>query len=427
MSKARILSKNAFAAGTVSSVQVSGGTTGLTFAGGPVTTTGTLTMSGTLAVTSGGTGTSSSTGTGNNVLSANPTFTGTVTTSAITATGALTLSGAVAPIILNASAGVAGQILTSAGPGATPTWATPSQGSVTSVQASGGTTGLTFSGGPVTSSGTLTLGGTLAVASGGTGTSSSTGTGSVVLSGSPTFTGTVASSELTITGTATLSGTTSRLSLNGSTGTAGQVLLSGGTGDAPTWGAAVMTTGNQTVAGAKTFSSLTRIVANTSAGVNYSNGQLTLESSDLTPASLGFHRSGATACQLRHDSNGLILSGTSQTAAADFYAYGNVTAYSDIRLKRNVEPIAGALEKVLRIGGYTFEKINDENENVGRRHTGVIAQEILAVIPEAVSERDGYYAVSYGNLVGLLIEAIKEQNAQINELTAQVNNLKAGS
>lgn len=58
---------------------------------------------------------------------------------------------------------------------------------VVSVSGSGGTTGLTLTGGPITSSGTLTLGGTLAVANGGTGTTTSTGTGSVVLSTSPTL------------------------------------------------------------------------------------------------------------------------------------------------------------------------------------------------------------------------------------------------
>jgi hypothetical protein len=62
---------------------------------------------------------------------------------------------------------------------------------LTSVNVSGGTTGLTFSGGPITTTGTITLSGTLAVANGGTGVTSSTGTGSVVLSASPTFTGTV--------------------------------------------------------------------------------------------------------------------------------------------------------------------------------------------------------------------------------------------
>jgi hypothetical protein len=60
-------------------------------------------------------------------------------------------------------------------------------GTVTSVDVSGGTTGLTTTGGPVTSSGTITLAGTLAVANGGTGVTTSTGTGNVVLSDSPTL------------------------------------------------------------------------------------------------------------------------------------------------------------------------------------------------------------------------------------------------
>ena len=66
-------------------------------------------------------------------------------------------------------------------------WAMPVAGTVTSVDVSGGTTGLTSSGGPITGSGTITLAGTLAVANGGTGATTSTGTGSVVLSTSPTL------------------------------------------------------------------------------------------------------------------------------------------------------------------------------------------------------------------------------------------------
>ena len=73
--------------------------------------------------------------------------------------------------LVNGSAGTIGQVLTSGGPDATPTWETVSSGSgtVTSITGSGGTTGLTLSGGPITTSGTLTLGGTLAIANGGTG------------------------------------------------------------------------------------------------------------------------------------------------------------------------------------------------------------------------------------------------------------------
>jgi hypothetical protein len=66
-------------------------------------------------------------------------------------------------------------------------WVAASAGTVTSVSGSGGTTGLTLTGGPITTSGTLTLGGTLAVANGGTGVTTSTGTGSAVLSNSPTL------------------------------------------------------------------------------------------------------------------------------------------------------------------------------------------------------------------------------------------------
>ena len=83
--------------------------------------------------------------------------------------------------------GLPGQVLMSDGANA-PQWATVSGvGTVTSVNVSGGTTGLTFSGGPVTAAGTITMAGTLAVGNGGTGVTSSTGTGSVVLSTSPTL------------------------------------------------------------------------------------------------------------------------------------------------------------------------------------------------------------------------------------------------
>jgi hypothetical protein len=91
-----------------------------------------------------------------------------------------------------------------AGAGAAVFNANPTEvgGTVTSIDVSGGTTGLTTSGGPVTTSGTITLAGTLAVANGGTGVTSSTGTGSVVLSNSPTFTGTVTADGLVVNGAA---------------------------------------------------------------------------------------------------------------------------------------------------------------------------------------------------------------------------------
>jgi hypothetical protein len=95
------------------------------------------------------------------------------------------------------------------------TWDTGGIGTVTSVGVSGGTTGLTTSGSPVTGSGTITLGGTLAVANGGTGVTTSTGTGSVVLSNAPTFTSFTATGDGTFSGTGQIklpSGTTAERS-----------------------------------------------------------------------------------------------------------------------------------------------------------------------------------------------------------------------
>ena len=152
-------------------------------------------------------------------------------------------------------------------------------------------------------------------------------------------------------------------------------------------------------------------------GPTFSTGQLELQTTDGNDVSMGFRRSGFTACQLRHSSNGLILSGTTRTNAADFIAYGDITAYSDKRLKDNIEIIPKALDKVMQLNGYTFTRTNAENGNEDKRQTGVIAQEVLEVLPEAVStDDDGYHAVAYGNMVGLLIEAIKELKQEIEVL-----------
>jgi hypothetical protein len=139
------------------------------------------------------------------------------------------------PVLLDGVSGAAGQVLTSAGVDATPTWTTPTTGTVTSVEVTGGTTGMSFSGGPVTTSGTLTMSGTLAVANGGTGTNTSTGAGAIVLSESPTLEGIISMADTQITGSVTLVGTTSPLILNTSAGTAGQVLISAGAVATPTW------------------------------------------------------------------------------------------------------------------------------------------------------------------------------------------------
>ena len=98
---------------------------------------------------------------------------------------------------------------------------------------------------------------------------------------------------------------------------------------------------------------------------------------------------------------------------------GDITAFagsSDIRKKENVVRIDNALDKVMQIGGYTYNFKGDD-----RKITGVIAQEIEKVLPEVVYDVDDEEygtskAVRYGNIVGLLIEAIKELKAELDDL-----------
>ena len=90
---------------------------------------------------------------------------------------------------------------------------------------------------------------------------------------------------------------------------------------------------------------------------------------------------------------------------------------SDRNTKTDIEPISDALGKVQQLGGYSFTF-----KDSGEKSSGVIAQEVQAVLPELVQEGgEGHLTVQYGNMVGLLIEAIKEQQSQIDALTAKLN------
>jgi len=114
--------------------------------------------------------------------------------------------------------------------------------------------------------------------------------------------------------------------------------------------------------------------------------------------------------------NGMSLSGTtflmSGSYTGSFTATGDITAYSDESLKTNIQTIDGALGKVEAVRGVTFDRIED-----GSTSTGVVAQELLAVLPEAVhTDANGVHSVAYGNITGLLIEAVKELSAEVKEL-----------
>ena len=90
---------------------------------------------------------------------------------------------------------------------------------------------------------------------------------------------------------------------------------------------------------------------------------------------------------------------------------------SDIKSKHNIQTIKNSLEKVLKLRGVSFEWIDNKNKAIG-----VIAQEVEQVLPETVTENEnGIKSVSYDSIIGLLIEAIKEQQGSITNLEKKIN------
>jgi hypothetical protein len=101
-------------------------------------------------------------------------------------------------------------------------------------------------------------------------------------------------------------------------------------------------------------------------------------------------------------------------------ATGDVIAYSDARVKDNVVTVENALDKVKSLRGVTYTRKDDDTK---APKVGVIAQEVLPILPEVVQQdTNGNYSVAYGNMVGVLIEAIKEQQRQIDELKYLLQN-----
>jgi hypothetical protein len=118
---------------------------------------------------------------------------------------------------------------------------------------------------------------------------------------------------------------------------------------------------------------------------------------------------------IRHAYTSTLTRFTFDVNTGDFTAGGNVTTNSDARLKENVQTITGALDKVDSLRGVTYNKIGEE-----RSELGLIAQEVESIIPEVVitSQKDelGTKSISYGNIVGLLVEAIKELKSEVEDL-----------
>jgi hypothetical protein len=238
---------------------------------------------------------------------------------------------------------------------------------------------------------TADVSGTLPVANGGTGVTSSTGTGSVVLSASPTLTGTLTCAAITSSG-----GTIQTSYAQGTnTPDAGQAYFYNPT-NAANQDASVAVRLAGSSARNCYYAYDVSGVAGFSHGILGSSQNLVFRASwDMSTATLfTMDRSG------------------------NFTASASVAANSDRRIKTDLQVIPNALEKVKKISGYTFKRTDAELP----RQAGVIAQELLEVLPEVVHQNDeGIYSVSYGNIVALLIEALKEESAKREALEKRLN------
>ena len=137
-----------------------------------------------------------------------------------------------------------------------------------------------------------------------------------------------------------------------------------------------------------------------------------------------------TAIRMSINSSGNVGIGDSTPSykldvAGTIRATADVIAYSDERIKDNIETIENPLEKVKELRGVSYNRNDIEDKS---KKIGVIAQEVEKVLPEVVEQDDeGKYSVAYGNMVGLLIESVKEQQKQIEELKSEIQELKDGS
>lgn len=119
--------------------------------------------------------------------------------------------------------------------------------------------------------------------------------------------------------------------------------------------------------------------------------------------------------------NSLGVGTAAPTTAGLIRATNDVVAFysSDKRLKDNIKPIENALDKVCKLGGYEFDW-NSKQDVYEGHDIGVIAQEVEAVFPELVTDRDnGFKAVKYEKLIPALIEAIKELKATVESLKSK--------
>lgn len=105
------------------------------------------------------------------------------------------------------------------------------------------------------------------------------------------------------------------------------------------------------------------------------------------------------------------------------YASDDITAFSDIKFKADLEPIPNALERLQKVRGYTFTRTDADADLQKKRYMGVIAQEVQDVFPEIVYNKEGTLSVAYQNMAAVFIESLREVHERLVSLERKVEEL----
>ena len=174
----------------------------------------------------------------------------------------------------------------------------------------------------------------------------------------------------------------------------------------------------------------TGLAMNANTDIVFTDGTWTGEKARKIQAHSGhiYYQSASHIFRNASGTNNFQIDGTNCIATGNITAYGSI---SDERLKENIEVIENPIDKIKDLKGVTFNYKKD-----GSKSTGLIAQDLEKVLPEAVytsktigdeineEESEEHLAIRYGNTVGLLVEAIKEQQEQIETLTVKIKELE---
>lgn len=262
----------------------------------------------------------------------------------------------------------------------------------------------------VVSSGNVSVSGQLGVTGAATFANTVTVAGIATLSNSLSVAGTASfANTVNVTGAVTLATNGLNVGSGQLSCTGGNVSMSGSLAVTGTISGTVAAT-NLTASGSTTLSGTLAVT-----GASTLTGNVTIQSgtSERTVAlgsSGGYFFGNATTVGWKDNSANQRIY---WDGSGNFTAAGNVTAYSDARLKESVTTIEDAMSYVRRMRGVWYRL-----KEIDKAGTGVIAQEVQPVIPELVHENDGMLSVAYGNFAGVFIEALKQLEERIAKLEA---------